>query len=372
MYNNKGKPPNSVPSDSQAKEKLALYVYEYLLHVGANQAAQTFLNEIRWEKNITLGEPPGFLHCWWSVFWDLYCAAPERRDSCDHSPEAKAFHDYHSLNPANGPPSMLPMPGSSGPPTGPDGIPVTGPHPMFYGSHFGPRGFGPRPSPLRNMSQPMPGSQHMMDPTRPDLLGPHGSIAMSPRMPTAPRGAAGPVSTGGPMLSPQFMRPPQSLPPSANPMAVNRMSPRPWSVSSRMSPGPNGPGTPGGMMQPSPQSVDGVPPPNPSNDPFGVMQRTGGPGGANSSGPPSAGYGMSAGAGTPANPAAAISNDPMQPPQPQPPLHPPPPPSNEANAHSGPGPGDTMESAAILKIKESMQEEAKQFEKPDDSTEFYG
>ena len=106
-----------------------------------------------------------------------------------------------------------------------------------------------------------------------------------------------------------------------------------------MSPGPNGPGTPGGMMQPSPQSVDGVPPPNPSNDPFGVMQRAGGPGGANSSGPPSAGYGMSAGAGTPANPASAISNDPMQPPQPQPPLHPPPPPSNEANSHSGPGPG---------------------------------
>lgn len=29
-----------------------------------------------------------------SVFWDLYCAAPERRDSCDHSSEAKAFHDY--------------------------------------------------------------------------------------------------------------------------------------------------------------------------------------------------------------------------------------------------------------------------------------
>lgn len=29
-----------------------------------------------------------------SVFWDLYCAAPERRDQCDHSSEAKAFHDY--------------------------------------------------------------------------------------------------------------------------------------------------------------------------------------------------------------------------------------------------------------------------------------
>ncbi|XP_044147541.1 single-stranded DNA-binding protein 2-like [Bufo gargarizans] len=48
---------NSVPSDSQAREKLALYVYEYLLHVGAQKSAQTFLSEIRWEKNITLGEP---------------------------------------------------------------------------------------------------------------------------------------------------------------------------------------------------------------------------------------------------------------------------------------------------------------------------
>lgn len=33
-----------------------------------------------------------------SVFWDLYCAAPERRDSCEHSSEAKAFHDYVSMD----------------------------------------------------------------------------------------------------------------------------------------------------------------------------------------------------------------------------------------------------------------------------------
>ncbi|GFO18861.1 single-stranded DNA-binding protein [Plakobranchus ocellatus] len=85
---------STVPSDAQAREKLALYVYEYLLHVGAQKSAQTFLSEIRWEKNITLGEPPGFLHSWWCVFWDLYCAAPERRETCDHSSEAKAFHDY--------------------------------------------------------------------------------------------------------------------------------------------------------------------------------------------------------------------------------------------------------------------------------------
>ena len=55
-----------------------------------------FFLQIRWEKNITLGEPPGFLHSWWCVFWDLYCAAPERRETCDHSSEAKAFHDYVS------------------------------------------------------------------------------------------------------------------------------------------------------------------------------------------------------------------------------------------------------------------------------------
>ncbi|MPC51273.1 Single-stranded DNA-binding protein 3 [Portunus trituberculatus] len=36
---------SSVPSDAQAREKLALYVYEYLLHVGAQKAAQTFLSE---------------------------------------------------------------------------------------------------------------------------------------------------------------------------------------------------------------------------------------------------------------------------------------------------------------------------------------
>ncbi|EFX69153.1 hypothetical protein DAPPUDRAFT_62513 [Daphnia pulex] len=90
---------STVPSDAQAREKLALYVYEYLLHVGAQKAAQTFLSEIRWEKNITLGEPPGFLHSWWCVFWDLYCAAPERRDTCDHSSEAKAFHDYPFMGP---------------------------------------------------------------------------------------------------------------------------------------------------------------------------------------------------------------------------------------------------------------------------------
>uniref|UniRef100_A0A3Q3EH69 Uncharacterized protein n=1 Tax=Labrus bergylta TaxID=56723 RepID=A0A3Q3EH69_9LABR len=92
--------------------RLALYVYEYLLHVGAQKSAQTFLSEIRWEKNITLGEPPGFLHSWWCVFWDLYCAAPDRRETCEHSSEAKAFHDYPFMSPRypGGPRPSLRMP----------------------------------------------------------------------------------------------------------------------------------------------------------------------------------------------------------------------------------------------------------------------
>merc|ERR1719295_2575872 len=137
------------PSDSQAREKLALYVYEYLLHVGAQKAAQTFLNEIRWEKNITLGEPPGFLHSWWCVFWDLYCAAPERRETCDHSSEAKAFHDYNSpLRPS--PPNQ--SPGTPGPPlmVGPGG-------PGF--PPMGPRYPGPRGPPGMRMPIMGPGGE---------------------------------------------------------------------------------------------------------------------------------------------------------------------------------------------------------------------
>lgn len=42
-----------------------------------------------------------------SVFWDLYCAAPERRDTCEHSSEAKAFHDYVSLHWCSFPGSFL-------------------------------------------------------------------------------------------------------------------------------------------------------------------------------------------------------------------------------------------------------------------------
>uniref|UniRef100_A0A669E5E9 Single stranded DNA binding protein 3b n=1 Tax=Oreochromis niloticus TaxID=8128 RepID=A0A669E5E9_ORENI len=134
-----------VPSDSQAREKLALYVYEYLLHIGAQKSAQTFLSEIRWEKNITLvSSLCNVIKCPFVVFWDLYCAAPERRETCDHSSEAKAFHDYSA--------AAAPSPVMGGMPPG-DGMPG-GPMPPAF---FQPPGGGPGPHPM------LPN----MDPTRP-------------------------------------------------------------------------------------------------------------------------------------------------------------------------------------------------------------
>nr|KAF6402587.1 single stranded DNA binding protein 4 [Rousettus aegyptiacus] len=214
MYAKGGKG-SAVPSDSQAREKLALYVYEYLLHVGAQKSAQTFLSEIRWEKNITLGEPPGFLHSWWCVFWDLYCAAPDRREACEHSSEAKAFQDYPFMSP------------------------------RFPG--------GPRPT-LRMPSQPpvgLPGSQPLlpgaMDPS-PRAQG-HPSMGPMQRV-TPPRGMAnvGPQSYGGGMRPP-----PNSLTgPGLPTMNMGSGVRGPWASPSGNSGPPGGGGPPGTPIMPSP------------------------------------------------------------------------------------------------------------------------
>ncbi|XP_015987844.1 single-stranded DNA-binding protein 4 isoform X7 [Rousettus aegyptiacus] len=229
MYAKGGKG-SAVPSDSQAREKLALYVYEYLLHVGAQKSAQTFLSEIRWEKNITLGEPPGFLHSWWCVFWDLYCAAPDRREACEHSSEAKAFQDYPFMSP------------------------------RFPG--------GPRPT-LRMPSQPpvgLPGSQPLlpgaMDPS-PRAQG-HPSMGPMQRV-TPPRGMAnvGPQSYGGGMRPPPNSLTGPGLPtmnmgsgvrgpwasPSGNSIPYSSSSPSSYTVSGGP---PGGGGPPGTPIMPSP------------------------------------------------------------------------------------------------------------------------
>uniref|UniRef100_A0A8C4ZC46 Single stranded DNA binding protein 2a n=1 Tax=Gadus morhua TaxID=8049 RepID=A0A8C4ZC46_GADMO len=193
----KGKSSN-VPSDSQAREKLALYVYEYLLHVGAQKSAQTFLSEIRWEKNITLGEPPGFLHSWWCVFWDLYCAAPERRETCEHSSEAKAFHDYSAA--AAPSPVLGNLPPGDGMPVGPvppgffqvsvslQSLLLLSPQPFMSPRYPG----GPRPLRLPNQVRALPGPHR-----HPNMGGPMQRM-------TPPRGMVplGPQNYGGGMRPP--------------------------------------------------------------------------------------------------------------------------------------------------------------------------
>uniref|UniRef100_A0A671Q8Y4 Single-stranded DNA-binding protein 3-like n=1 Tax=Sinocyclocheilus anshuiensis TaxID=1608454 RepID=A0A671Q8Y4_9TELE len=191
-----------VPSDGQAREKLALYVYEYLLHIGAQKSAQTFLSEIRWEKNITLGDPPGFLHSWWCVFWDLYCAAPERRDTCEHSSEAKAFHDYSA--------AAAPSPVLGNMPPG-DGMPG-GPMPPGF---FQPPGGVPTAQPmLPNMDPRLQGPMQRMNVPR--GMGPMGPVPQS-----FGGGMRPPHNSMGPGMPGVNMGPGNGRPPWPNPNANN-------------------------------------------------------------------------------------------------------------------------------------------------------
>ncbi|XP_061277523.1 single-stranded DNA-binding protein 4 isoform X6 [Bos javanicus] len=185
-----------VKSPSTATDnRLALYVYEYLLHVGAQKSAQTFLSEIRWEKNITLGEPPGFLHSWWCVFWDLYCAAPDRREACEHSSEAKAFQDYSAAA------APSPVMGSMAPSDAMASGPMA---PGFFQPFMSPRfPGGPRPT-LRMPSQPpvgLPGSQPLLPGTMEPSPRAQGHSSMGPmQRVTPPRGmtSVGPQVRAGP------------------------------------------------------------------------------------------------------------------------------------------------------------------------------
>lgn len=333
------------PSDAQAREKLALYVYEYLLHVGAQKAAQTFLNEIRWEKNITLGEPPGFLHSWWCVFWDLYCAAPERRETCDHSSEAKAFHDYGFVNSGysvNGMPPHHPggpmMPG--GPPGGPGGPCMGGPR-MTPPRGPGPMGPGPMYGPMRGPPPPGP-----MPP-----MGPGG------RPPWPPSSAPG-MSPGG------YGGPPGGPPPGA---------------STPIMPSPQDSNTSSGesmytMMKPaSTMSGDMC---NTSDGSIGSM----GPGGPNGGGPgpgPGPGPGGSTGPGSGGGSSGIMNGENMEMKN-SPANGPGTPRDGEGNmgdfgmgSYGSNGGNDQNESEAILKIKESMQEEAKRFEKDSDHPDYF-
>ncbi|CAB3977159.1 single-stranded DNA-binding 3-like isoform X2 [Paramuricea clavata] len=276
---------NTVPSDAQAREKLALYVYEYLLHVGAQKSAQTFLSEIRWEKNITLGEPPGFLHSWWCVFWDLYCASPERRESYDHSSEAKAFHDYVIPNLQPGAVPSPPFPQMTNDNSGNvAGIP--GYYPPSSSQ-------GPQPSTLHGGPTPpgfMPGQPN------PSFMGPAQNFMAqryqsrsSVRLPGQPVGVTG-VPGAQPLL-PNTMDPNRPQPSFGGPPMppVQRMTPRiPVGYTSMRPNAPVGPpmsmaggrgwnpttstggnGPPGTPMMPSTPDT-----PTPGSDMYNVMMKS--------------------------------------------------------------------------------------------------
>ncbi|XP_027250520.1 single-stranded DNA-binding protein 4 isoform X2 [Cricetulus griseus] len=209
------------PGSLAPQLRLALYVYEYLLHVGAQKSAQTFLSEIRWEKNITLGEPPGFLHSWWCVFWDLYCAAPDRREACEHTSEAKVFQDYSTAAPN-------PVMGAMAPNDAMGAGPVA---PGFFQPFMSPRFPGGARPTLRMPGQPpvgLPGSQPLipsaMDPS-PRAQG-HPSLGGPMQRVTPPRGMA----SVGPQGYGAGMRPPP------NSLATTQVLP-----SMNMGPGVRGP-----------------------------------------------------------------------------------------------------------------------------------
>lgn len=206
----KNQPP--ISSEFDAKEKLIVYVYEYLCHSGARRAAETFLQDIDWNGKAiqTNPEGPGFLVNWWCVFWDLYCAAPDRRDQPEPSNEARAFREFN-MRPVISPSCTQTSPPQLGQPF------MFGSGPMMggprYGSHPGhmqrvPINVGPR---MHNMGQAGPpllmGGPHQ---PHPPMMG-----AGSPRYVTHPgHMTPGSSNSSGPMVP--------ELGPSPGP---NRMTP---------------------------------------------------------------------------------------------------------------------------------------------------
>ncbi|KAF0306842.1 Single-stranded DNA-binding protein 3 [Amphibalanus amphitrite] len=363
------------------------------------------------------------------VFWDLYCAAPERRETCDHSSEAKAFHDYgfvnaggygvngigHNAGPAPSPLGQMPPgegmapqgamppgffpnsnmrpspqshPSSQSSPHAPPGQPV--PHGTMMPSQYMPTRFpgGPRPGVRMpgNMGefngppgQPMMPSS--MDPTRPGGDGEYlgwqgGPPGMGPRM-VGPRGPMGPgMGPMGPGMQygPPGMRgpPPNTLGPGPGQLPAMSMAgpgggphrPPHWPHGSSVPPGP---GTP---IMPSPQDH------GPGGDPmYGMMKQV--PGG----GPSMHGeYPMTSMADGPHPPGMNGDMDGMK----NSPANGPGTPRDDTNngslqeysiggyAGAPPENNDSNESAAILKIKETMQEEAKRFEKEGDQPDYGG
>ena len=226
-------------SELDAKEKLIVYVYEYLLHSGAKQAADTFKENIGYNKDIKVNEGPGFLLDWWCVFWDLYCAAPERRHTQpESSNDARAFHDFMrstpmspSITQTSPPQQSTPPQFMAGPRYGPPPGQLRAPPPRMQGPppQHGPlgthAGFMPAASP-RYAQHSGPPPMHM------NQGGPMGFGPGSDQMGPSP-GLNRMTPVGGPPNAPPppqmvGMPPGQQMngpPPGQGPSQVNPMQP---------------------------------------------------------------------------------------------------------------------------------------------------
>lgn len=262
------------PSELEAKEKLIVYVFEYLNHVGANKAAELFLEEIRYDKAIKLlnnDDKNAFLSSWWFVFWDLYCAAPEKRASQpgpEPTVEGRTFYDYHirnSMSPnilQTSPPQQAPhYMGPSGPQPGP---PMYGPPSIGMSGHMRPmgnrlpQGHGPPPP-------PGPRGPHFMSVSPRYAPMPHPQ--MHPGPPAPPN-----MQNSSPAPNVMMNMGPGSVPEPCGPSpGVSRLTPSGHvsggSMPPQMAPGPSPSGSGGQMMPSGPPSVNSMPGPSPQSRP---------------------------------------------------------------------------------------------------------
>lgn len=158
---------------------------------GASKTAETYKEEVIAANQIMIAKPcenqSPFLLEWWLLFWDLYSAAPERREHETSSAEAKFFHDsgLTGMPPSmNGINMMAP----------PMAMPMMAPHDVF-GARFGPPGGrmppgAMPPGPPFQMFDPrmprIPGNAMRMPPPGPQFTGPPGG--MRPGVPGGPMG----------------------------------------------------------------------------------------------------------------------------------------------------------------------------------------
>jgi len=222
--------PPQQSAEFASKDKLAQFVYEYLVHMGAKNSAQTFLSEIRYDKQIGVGEAPGFLTSWWSVFWDLYCAAtPGVREQFEPSNEAKAFHDYTNgmMGQQQAPPH--PPPPLGPPPPDPSQMQPSGQMMNPQNSFFP----GPNPqNPMMNSGQPQfqrfhSGGQRPMRMPSNIEFNPNNPSPMTPDQTRVP--GMSPLSRltpPGNRMPPGMQQGPQPPPPQQQaPMAFNGQAP---------------------------------------------------------------------------------------------------------------------------------------------------